>query len=41
VNRLMTRWKQVKRQTNEGTKPLLNLPDSAVARALETAQESI
>jgi hypothetical protein len=41
VNRLMSRWKQVKRETNETTKPLLGMPDSAIAKALDVAQQSI
>ena len=41
VNRLMARWKQVKRETNETTKPLLGMPDSAIAKALDVAQQSI
>lgn len=39
--RLMKRWKDAKKVTAEKTKPLLKTPDSAVAKALQVAQESI
>lgn len=41
VSKLITRWKNAKRATNESTKPLLRMEDSAVAKALEIAQEHI
>jgi len=41
VNRLMTRWKQAKRATDQTTKPLLRVPDAAICRALDIAQEHI
>jgi hypothetical protein len=41
VKKLIQRWKQAKRQTDQQTKPLLQLSDSVVAKALEAAQEHI
>lgn len=41
VTRLMTRWKAAKRATDQTTKPLLKLPDAAIVRALDVAQEHI
>jgi hypothetical protein len=41
VEKLMARWKQAKRATDETTKPLLTVPDSAIARALTISQEHI
>lgn len=39
--RLMTRWKNAKRATDATTKPLLALPDAAVIKALDLAQEHL
>ena len=41
VTRLIHRWKAAKIQTDKTTKPLLQLPDSVVAKALAVAQEHI
>lgn len=41
VNRLINRWKQAKKATNETTKPLLKMDDSSVAKALEVASNAI
>lgn len=41
VQRLMARAKQAKRGANKATEPLLSVPDSAVARALDVAQRAI
>lgn len=41
VGRLMNRWKAAKRATDHSTKPLLTVPDGAIARALQIAQEHI
>jgi hypothetical protein len=41
VNRLISRWKSAKRETDATTKPLLNQPDAAIIRALDIAQEHI
>lgn len=41
VNRLMNRWKAAKKETDKTTKPLLQLPDSTVVKALEIAGKAI
>jgi hypothetical protein len=41
VERLIKRWKSAKKETDETTKPLLNVPDAAIVKALDIAQESI
>ena len=41
VNRLIKRWKDAKKATDETTKPLLKTPDSTIARALAVAQEHL
>jgi hypothetical protein len=41
VEKLMKRWKTAKAETDKTTKPLLNMPDSAVAKALEIAGNAI
>ena len=41
VSRLMRLAEQAKKLTNEDTKPLLNVPDETVAKALSTAQNAI
>jgi hypothetical protein len=41
VNRLTRRWQAAKRATDETTKPLLNVPDAAITRALDIAQEHL
>ena len=41
VEKLMKRWKAAKKATDQTTKPLLNMPDSAVARALEISGSQI
>ena len=41
VNRLMTRWKHAKKATDATTKPLLHMPDAAIVKALDIAQEHI
>jgi hypothetical protein len=41
VEKLMKRWRAAKKATDQTTKPLLNMPDSAVARALEIAGQHI
>lgn len=41
VDRLMALAKKAKRDTNKTTEPFLNLPDAAVARALDIAQRAI
>lgn len=41
VNRLMQRVKQAHQMITQETKPLLNVPDEAVARALEVANQAI
>jgi hypothetical protein len=41
VARLVNRWKHAKRATNETTKPLLNVHDDVIAKALHIAQRSI
>ena len=41
VERLIQRWKAAKRETDKSTKPLLKVPDAAIVRALDIAQEHI
>jgi hypothetical protein len=41
VTRLVNKWKQAKKATNDTTKPLLNVPDATIVRALDIAQEHI
>jgi hypothetical protein len=41
VTRLINRWKQAKKATDASTKPLLNVPDAAIVKALEVAQKHI
>lgn len=41
VNKLMNRWKNAKKETNESTKPFLRLHDTAIAKALEIAGDAI
>lgn len=41
VDKLVSRWRSAKKATNETTKPLLNVPDAAIVKALDIAQESI
>jgi hypothetical protein len=41
VNRLINRWRHAKRNTNETTKPLLNIHDDVIAKALHIAQRNI
>jgi hypothetical protein len=41
VNRLISRWKSAKRETDATTKPLLNQPDAAIIKALDIAQAHI
>jgi hypothetical protein len=41
VQRLIQRWKAAKKMTDATTKPLLNLPDATIVRALDIAQEHI
>ncbi len=41
VNRLMQRWKAAKRDTDKSTKGLLGMPDAAIVKALDIAQEHI
>ncbi len=41
VGQLLKRWKHARRATNESTKPLLNMPDTAVAKALDIAGRSL
>jgi hypothetical protein len=41
VNRLMARWKAAKKATDATTKPLLNVPDNAIAKALDIAGSAI
>ncbi len=41
VQRLISRWKAAKKATDATTKPLLNLPDASIVRALEISQEHI
>jgi hypothetical protein len=37
----ITRWKAAKKETDKTTEPLLKLPDSAVIKVLNIAQEHI
>jgi hypothetical protein len=41
VEKLMKRWKEAKKETDKTTKPMLNLPDSVVAKALEISGNAI
>jgi hypothetical protein len=41
VEKLISRWKSAKRETDKSTKPLLGVPDSAIIKALDIAQRSI
>lgn len=41
VNRLIQKWKAAKVQTDKSTAPLLKMHDSAIAKALDIAQQSI
>jgi hypothetical protein len=41
VQRLVSRWKAAKKATDNTTKPLLQMPDTAIAKALEIAGRSI
>lgn len=41
VARLISRWKSAKKATDATTEPLLKMPDSAIVRALDIAQEHI
>lgn len=41
VERLYQRWKSAKRDTDKSTKGFLGVPDAAIIRALEVAQEHI
>lgn len=41
VQRLINRWKAAKKHTDSTTKPLLDVPDAAIVRALDIAQEHI
>jgi hypothetical protein len=41
VERLIQKWKSAKRETDKSTKPLLKVPDAAIVRALDIAQEHI
>lgn len=41
VQRLVSRWKAAKKATDDTTKPLLRMPDTAIAKALEIAGRSI
>jgi hypothetical protein len=41
VEKLMQRWKAAKRETDKTTKPLLNVPDAAIVRALDIAGSQI
>ena len=41
VRRLVSRWKAAKKATDSTTKPLLNVPDTAIAKALEIAGRAI
>jgi hypothetical protein len=41
VNRLIKKWREVKKQTDASTKPLLRMPDAAVVKALDVASRSI
>lgn len=41
INRLMNMAKQAKRATDKTTKPLLNVPDESIVKALDVAQQAI
>lgn len=41
VKRLIGRWKTAKRATDAASKPLLKVPDAAIVRALDIAQEHL
>lgn len=41
VERLVQRWKSAKKATDKTTEPLLRVPDSAIVKALDIAQEHI
>lgn len=41
VTRLLSKWKKAKKATDATTKPLLNMPDAAIVKALDIAQEHI
>jgi len=41
VARLINRWKAAKKETDKTTAPLLKMPDSAIVKALDLAQEHI
>ena len=41
VMRLIQRWKAAKKETDKSTKPLLHVPDAAIAKALEVAARAI
>ncbi len=41
VTKLIQRWRQAKKVTDEGTKRLLTLPDSTIAKALDVAGKAI
>lgn len=41
VEKLMSRWRAARKETHKATEPLLKLPDSAVIKALDIAQEHI
>jgi hypothetical protein len=41
VEKLMSRWRKAKRETDQSTKPLLKLPDAAVAAALKASSRGI
>jgi hypothetical protein len=41
VTQLMKRWKAAKKATDETTKPLLKVPDAAIIKALDLAQEHL
>jgi hypothetical protein len=41
VDRLVSSWKKAKKATDQTTKPLLNVPDSVIVKALDIAQEHL
>jgi hypothetical protein len=41
VEKLMKRWKDAKKATDKTTKPMLNLPDNVIAKALEISGRAI
>lgn len=41
VERLISRWKAAKKETDKKTEPLLSQPDSAIMKALELSQRAI